>query len=362
MAALRQAAVGPPAQTPLARAAQLSVQLLLVAGALALLAFALLHLLLVILPVLVATFLATILLPVADFLRRRGLPDALSALLVVAAAVSLLGGLTAFLAPQLVDEFDNVGEQVELGLRQLGSTLESLGLSQTEINQAIENGLDTLRENSGGIGRSIVSGAILVFEVLAGLLLTVVVLFFLLKDGRGIWAWFVGLLPIGRRDDARELGRRSWTTLAGYLRGVAFVALFDATAIAVALAILGVPLVPPLAALTFFSAFFPLIGAVTAGFVAALVALVSNGPVTALIVVAVIIVVQQVEGNVIYPVIVGHQIRLHPLAILLSVTAGAVVAGVVGALFAVPLAAVLWSSVQYLRGDPTAPEPEPVGG
>ncbi len=149
-------------------------------------------------------------------------------------------------------------------------------------------------------------------------------------------------------------GGGAGTTLGSYLRGVALVALFDAAVIGVALAILGVPLVLPLAVLTFFAAFFPLVGAVTAGAVAALVALVSNGVVTALIVVAVITAVQQLEGDVIYPVVVGRSIELHPVAILLVLTAGAVVAGIIGALFAVPVAAVIWTAIKYFRDEPDA--------
>jgi predicted PurR-regulated permease PerM len=207
----------------------------------------------------------------------------------------------------------------------------------------------------------VVTGALFVTELIAGLLLALVLLFFVLKDGYRIWDWIVSLVPGRRREGLREVGSASWSTLGHYLRGVASVALFDAVTIGVALAILGVPLVLPLAVLTFFGAFFPLVGAFTAGFVAALVALVSEGVVTALIVVGVITAIQQLEGDVIYPVLVGRQIRLHPVAILLVLTAGAVVAGIVGALFAVPAAAVAWTAIQHVRGErkpsDTAPAP-----
>lgn len=345
-----RAALGPPAETPFARAAQLSLQFLLVAGAIAVAGYVLVHLRLVVLPVLAALFLATILMPIVDWLRRR-LPDALAALLVMLVALALLGGLTALLAPPVVDEFGDLGESFREGLRELGSTLESIGVTQAEIDQAIDDGLASLEENIGGIGQGVVTGALFVTELAAGLLLALVLLFFVLKDGHGIWDWIVSLVPGRRRAGLREVGSASWSTLAHYLRGVALVALFDAVTIGVALAILGVPLVLPLAVLTFFGAFFPLVGAFTAGFVAALVALVAEGVVTALIVVGVIVAIQQLEGDVIYPVLVGRQIRLHPVAILLVLTAGAVVAGVVGALFAVPAAAVAWTAIQHLRGE-----------
>lgn len=343
------AALGQPALTPLGWAAQVSLQLLLVAAAIALVGFILLQLQLLVLPVLIALFLASVLMPVSDWLKRRGLPDALAALVVLVVAVAVIAGAIALLAPPVGEEIGALGESVRRGLTELGSALQSIGVSQEEIDQAIDQALQTLRDNSGLIGQSVVTGAILLIEVVAGVLLTLVVLFFLLKDGGRIWAWLVELLPARKHGDAQELGSSTWWTLSHYLRGVALVALLDGVLIGLGLAILSVPLVLPLAVLTFFGGFFPLVGAITAGFVAALVALVSNGPVTALIVVGIIFAVQQLEGNVIYPFVVGRQIRLHPLAILLAVTAGAVVAGIVGALFAAPLVAVVWTVLKHFR-------------
>lgn len=352
---LRTAALGPPAPTPLARAAQLSLQLLLVAAGIALVGFVVVQLRLVILPVLAALFLATVLMPVTDAMRRRRVPGALAAFLTILLAFATLAGLSALLAPPVANEVGDLEESFRQGLSEVGSTLENVGISQDEIDNAVDNAVDTIGDNSGVIGQGVVSGALLVVEVVAGLLLALVLLFFFLKDGRRIWGWVVEQVPVGRRDDAREVGGRSWTTLARYLRGVALVALFDAVVIGVALAILGVPLVLPLAVLTFFGAFFPLVGAFVAGFVAALVALVSEGVVTALILVGVITAVQQIEGDVIYPVVVGRVIELHPVAILLVLTAGAVVAGIIGALFAVPVAAVAWTAVKYFRSEPSEP-------
>jgi putative heme transporter len=348
---LSKAALVEPAGTPLGRAAQVCLQLLLVAAGIALVGYILLHIRLVVLPVLAALFLATVLMPISDAMRSVRVPPALAAFFTILAAALLFAGITALLAPPVANELGDLEESFRAGLAEVGSSLENVGISQEEIDNAIDDGLQTLEENSGPIGQGIVTGALLVFEVLAGILLGVVLLFFFLKDGDRIWSWLVSLVPPRRREDAHEVGRRGWSTLGHYLRGVALVALFDAVVIGAALAILGVPLVLPLAVLTFFSAFFPLVGAVTAGFVAALVALVSEGPVTALIVVAVITAVQQLEGDVIYPVVVGRSIELHPVAILLVLTAGAVVAGVIGALFAVPIAAVIWGAVKYLRGE-----------
>lgn len=354
------------AETPLGRAARVSLQILLIAAATAVVAFVLLNLRLVVLPVLAALFLATILKPPADWLKRRGFPGGVAAGLMLALAVAIVVLLARFLAPRVVDEFGGLGNRLEKGFAEVGTFVASLGISQEQIDRAIEAGLGTFRSVGGSIGEGLLTGALLVVELLAALLITLVVLFFLLKDGDRIWSWFVGLLPGRRRGDARELGHRSWSTLGHYVRGVAFVALVDALLIGTGLAIIGVPLVLPLAVLIFFASFFPLIGAITAGFVAALVALVSNGPVAALVVVAIITAVQQLEGNLLYPVVMGRQVELHPVAILLAVTAGGVIAGVLGALFAVPIAAVAWTMISYFRDEPDAAEPvvapSPVSG
>ena len=170
-----------------------------------------------------------------------------------------------------------------------------------------------------------------------------------------MWSWVVSHFPEGQtRVDVSELGRRAWRTLTGYIRGLAIVATVDSVLIGLGLAIMGVPLVLPLAVLTFMAAFFPLVGAFLAGLVAALVALVAKGWVVALVVVVIITLVQQLEGDVIYPVVVGRAISLHPLAILLAVTSGAVAAGILGALLAPPVVAVLWTVISYLRHEAPA--------
>ena len=183
-----------------------------------------------------------------------------------------------------------------------------------------------------------------------------VLVFFFIRDGAQIWGWVVDLFPSRVRPDAHAVGRRSWSALSGYVRGMALVALVDAVLIGLALAIIGVPLVVPLMALTFFGAFVPLVGAFVAGLVAALVALVSRGLVAALLVTGAIVVIQQLEGDLIYPQVVGRSVNLHPVAVLLAVAAGAVLGGIAGAVLAVPAAAVLWATVVQLReARPEAP-------
>lgn len=194
------------------------------------------------------------------------------------------------------------------------------------------------------------TGGVLVAEIAAGALLAVVLLFFFVHDGRRMWFWAVQQLPVGHQGDADAIGRRVWSTTAGYVRGVVVIAVVDALLIGLALLVIGVPLVLPLMVLTFLGAFLPLVGAVLAGAVAALVALVTEGVLAAGLVLVAIIVIQQLEGDLLYPVVVGRAIALHPAAIVVVLTAGGVLAGIVGVLVAVPVAAGVWTAITYLRG------------
>ncbi|MEA2346498.1 MAG: putative heme transporter [Thermoleophilaceae bacterium] len=337
--------------TTLGRLSRASLQILLIAAAVALVIFVVVHLRLVFIPVILALFAATFLQPVARFLRGRSVPNALAALLALVLGVGVLALIVMFLAPRVAYELGPLAQSVQSGANEVGNYLErAFGLTDVQLDQAIDEALTTIQAHSGTITRGLLSGALLVGEVLAGLLLLLVILFFMLKDGDEMWEWAVDLFPPDRTQvDVRELGRRAWRTLTGYIRGLAIVATVDSVLIGAGLAVLGVPLVLPLAVLTFMAAFFPLIGAFTAGLIAALVALVAKGWVVALVVVAIITVVQQLEGDIIYPVVVGRAISLHPLAILLAVTSGAVAGGIVGALLAPPIVAVFWTIVSYLR-------------
>jgi predicted PurR-regulated permease PerM len=184
---------------------------------------------------------------------------------------------------------------------------------------------------------------------LAAVVLTAALTFFFVKDGPRIWSWTVELFHERRHSALGEVGRRSWMALASYVQSVFLVATIDAVLIGIGLLVLGVPLALPLIVLTFVAAFFPIIGSVVAGAAAVLVALVTKGSATALIVLVIIIVVQQLEGNVFYPVVMGRRMRLHPVAILLSLTIGGALAGVAGAFLAVPVAAVTAAVLQYVR-------------
>jgi putative heme transporter len=325
-----------------------ALELLLVAAALALIAWVAIRLRLVVLPVVLAIFLSVFLVPIADVLRRIGVPRTLSTLIAMFGALALLAGLIAALAPPVVDQTDELEQEVTRGIDDL---LSRFGVTEQEVNRYLDQAVEQLQANSQSIGQGVVSGAFLLVEVITGVLLALVVLFFFVNDGPRIWRWVVDQAPSRVRGDVDTLGHRAWSTVGGYLRGVGIVATVDAVLIGLVLAILGVPLVPALMALTFFGAFFPIVGATVAGIAAALVTLVTEGTVDAIIVVAAILVIQELEGDILYPLIVGRSINLHPVAILLLLTAGGVVAGVVGALLAIPFGAVVWEVVRYVRDE-----------
>ncbi len=343
-----------PARSGFARASEASLRFLLIVAAGVVVVYGLVQLRLVVLPVVGAIMVSTVLVPLAARLVRLGLPPAIATLAAMFAGAAAVAGLIALIVPSVAGELDDLGESVESGIDQIVSWLADgpLGVSEAELNRGIDQAIERLGESSGSLAAGVLSGAQLVAELIAGLLLMAVLIFFFVKDGPRIWAWVVSLLPARRRDDANEIGARAWTALGGYVRGVSIVATVDAVLIGLALLIIGVPLVLPLMVLTFLGAFFPLVGAVLAGFVAALVALVSNGVAAAVAVIVVITLIQQLEGDLLYPVVVGRSVELHPVAILLALTAGAVLAGVIGALLAVPAAAVAWVAIDYLRDAP----------
>jgi predicted PurR-regulated permease PerM len=337
---------------PLRALAALSWRLLVVGAVVVALALLLARLRLLILPVFAALLLAALLVPALQALRRRGWPRGLAAVTVAIGGLASLGGLVAAIAVPVAAELDAVDGGVRQGVERVGDWLAAgpFGLSERQVDQAIERGFDELRSHGGELAGGVLAGTTLALELLVGTLLTLFLLFFFLKDGDRLWAWTVRLFPAGARRDVDEIGRRGFAVLAGYLRGVATVALVDAVLIGSALAALRIPLVIPLALLTFVGGFFPIVGANVAGFAAAMVALVSDGLVDALIVAAVVLVVQQLEGHLLQPVIVGRSVKLHPVAILLALTAGGILWGIAGAFLAVPLAAVAASAGAYLRG------------
>jgi len=297
---------------------------------------------LVVLPTLLALFLLTVLWPAAALLRRHRVPAAPAALLVIGGFLAAVAALVAAIGPAVAGQADDLGRDLGAGVDQLGRWLarEPFGGAAPNLDRSLDAALDYARENATIISGGLLTGVALAVELVAGLLIALVATFFLLKDGESMRDWAIGTLAPERRDAASELGQKLWITLGGYVRGLVVVALFDAVVIGLALVAIGVPLVLPLAVLTFFGAFVPIVGAFAAGLAAALVALVAGGIDAAVLVVVAITVIQQVESQILYPVVIGRSLRLHPLPILLAVTAGGVLYGIVGAALGAPAATV----------------------
>lgn len=337
------------------------------AAAVALVVYALAFLRLVVIPAIVALLLATVALPVVNVLQRRGLHRSLATLLVIVVSIGSFVGLVLVLAPTVGDQFGDLGPTLSDARVEIEDWLVEgpLDLSRADIDRYTEQVGDQASGRGEVIAEGVVSGARLVFEVIVGILLVIVLVFFFVKDGDRMCAFALRQLRQEHHDLARSLGRRVWAVLQGYVRGTAIVALVDATVIGIGLAIIGVPLVVPLVILTFFGAFFPLVGATVAGVVAVLVALVTQGPGDALLAGGLVILVQQVEGDVLAPLVLGKAVALHPVVILLVLTAGAIVGGLAGAFLAVPVAAVAVAVGSELRrhgliGPERPDQPEPV--
>lgn len=341
-----------PAGTPrwLESAAAVSWRALVIGALIAVVVWALSHVMLVVLPFLIALMLCTLLVPIARWLERAKLPVAAAAMIAVLGMAVLIAALLGLIVPRFVSQLGALTEDVETGFRtMLDLANEYLGISDAQARDLIDKGQERLEDRAGSIGGGLLAGAVALGEFLTGTILTLVMTFFLVKDRTRINGWFLARTPAHQRDTMRAVAERAWHTIAGYFRGQAIIAAVDAVGIAIGLLIVGVPLVIPLALLTFIGGFFPVVGAVAAGLVAVLVALVDGGLTNALIVLAIVIAVQQVEGNILQPAVMGQSVPLHPLVILVVITAGAVLAGVVGAFLSVPIAGVISAVGNELR-------------
>jgi predicted PurR-regulated permease PerM len=338
------------AKVPLlvAGAAAWSWRLLVIGAAGTMIVFVLIQLYVVVVPVLLALFMAAALEPLVARLRRRGLPPAAATCLVFFGTLALLVLLFGWIGSAVADELSDVGERVDQGIDEVRDWLqgEPLNLSPERLDELENNLTDSL--GSGGNG-GLAKGARAVTEVFGGIVLLLFTLFFVLKDGHKMADWFKERIAPAQRDDAVEITCRARRIMRLYLVATALTGLIDGVLIAIALLVLGVPLVLPLAVLTFLGGFFPLVGATLAGLVAALVALVDGGFVTALLVVGATIVIQQIEGNLLQPIILERAVRLHPLVTVVAVGAGLLVAGLLGAFLSVPLVAIGAQTANYYR-------------
>ncbi|WP_327111508.1 AI-2E family transporter [Streptomyces sp. NBC_01341] len=313
---------------------------------------------------LVAAILITALLqPTVARLNRHGVPQGFATALTALCGFVLLALVGWFVVWQVMDNFDDLSGRLEDGVDNLKRWLvdSPFHITEKQIDSATDRIGKSISSRTGQLTDAGIQGFTLVLELLAGVLLTLFSTLFLLYDGARIWAWSLRLAPAATRPALHGAGPLAWHTLTAYVHGTAAIAFIDAACIGLGIYILGVPLALPLAVIIFAAAFVPLVGAVVSGALAVVVALVAEGVFKALLVLLIVLAVQQLEGHILQPFILGHAVRVHPLAVILSVAAGGFVAGIGGAVVAVPLVAVANTVITYLarHGDrsdtPAAP-------
>lgn len=332
------------------RLAVRALQIIVVAVLLAALIWGIQQVSLVIIPLLLALIFASAFGPVTMWLRRKGVPSIVATLLTLLAVVVVLGGLSWIVVASVISQWDDLYSKAQAGLGQAADWYHSLPFSipPDQVQQAFSAVRDFV--TSARFGSGALAGVSAVASFVTGFVLMVVILFFFLKDGPAMWEFALRPFRGEHYARARRIGDKTVTVLGSYVRGTASVAAVDAIGILIGLLILQVPLAIPLAVLVFLLAFIPIVGAVTAGALAALVALVANGPIVALIVVGVVVLVNQLEGNLLQPVLMGRTMKLHSFVILVVLAGGTAIGGILGTLLAVPLTAVAWGIITVWNG------------
>ncbi|MFE2034492.1 AI-2E family transporter [Streptomyces scopuliridis] len=289
--------------------------------------------------------------PTVAWLKRHGMPRALATALTAVAGFVLMGLVGWFVVWQVMENIDDLSNRVTDGINELKRWLldSPFHVTEGQINDIAKTLSDAVGSNTEKITSAGLQGLTVIVELLTGIVLAMFSTLFLLYDGRKIWHWTLKLVPAQAREGVAGAGPRAWRTLTAYVRGTVLVALIDALFIGLGLYFLNVPLAVPLAVFIFLGAFIPLVGALASGALAVVVALVTQDVFTALMVLCVVLGVQQIEGHVLQPFILGRAVRVHPLAVVLSVAIGSLVAGIGGAVVAVPLVAVTNTVVGYLR-------------
>ncbi|MGO9929405.1 MAG: AI-2E family transporter [Mycobacterium sp.] len=311
----------------------------------------------IVVPVLLALMMSALLVPVVDWMDRGRLPRGAAVALVLLGGFAILGGILTFVITQFVYGLPDLTEQVT---RSIDSTRRwliegPLHLRAEQIDNAGNAAIQALHNNQAKLTSGALSTAATLTEVVTAAVLVLFTLIFFLYGGRNIWQYVTKIFPVDVRERVREAGHAGYGSLIGYVRATFLVALTDAAGVGTGLAIMGIPLALPLASLVFLGAFIPLVGAVIAGFLAVVVALLAKGIVYALITLGLLIAVNQLEAHLLQPLVMGRAVSIHPLAVVLAISTGGVLAGIVGALLAVPTVAFLNNAIQVLlAADPSA--------
>lgn len=308
---------------------------------------------LVVIPVLIALVLAAAISPLVSWLRKRGWPSIVATWTALIGLVVVLGLIVWGIVETVANQWGDLVTSAVEGIGELQETFQGLPFEVSDEQLGDLQSTLTGLLSSDAFSSGVLAGVSATANFVTGLLLVIVVLFFFLKDGPGIWEFMLRPFEGESYERGRRVGYKTVQTLGGYVRGTAIIAAVDAVGIGIGLAILGIPLALPLAVLVFLLAFVPLVGATVAGTLAALVALVTNGPGAAVIVIIIVVGVNQLEGNLLQPTIMARSLRLHPLVILVALTAGTVTAGITGAVLAVPIAAAIWGAITVWDGPHT---------
>ncbi|HEY6856834.1 MAG TPA: AI-2E family transporter [Mycobacterium sp.] len=311
----------------------------------------------IVVPLLLALMLSALLVPMVDWLDRRGAPRGGAVALVLLSGFAILGGILTFVISQFVVGLPDLVNQVTRSIDSTRNWLIEgpLHLSRQQIENAGNAAIQALQNNQAKLTSGALSTAAAVTEIITAALLMMFTLIFFLYGGRNIWHYVTKIFPVDVRDRVRAAGTAGYGSLIGYVRGTFLVALVDAVGVGTGLAIMSVPLALPLASLVFLGAAIPLVGAVISGFLAVVVALLAKGFVYALITLGVIIGVNQLEAHILQPLVMGRAVSIHPLAIVVAISSGSVLAGIVGALLAVPTVAFFNNAFHVLLAkDPAA--------
>lgn len=328
-----------------------SIQIIVVVAVVGGIIYTIRQLTLVTIPLVIALILACAFHPVMSWMRRRGIPSIIATLITLLAITVILGLLSWLIVWAVRDQWDDLYAQAEDGFQDLvawSQTLPFEFLQPDQVDEWIASLTDFVTSSQFGTGALAGVGAVANF--VTGLILMVTILFFFLKDGPQMWEFLLRPFRGESYLRARRIGDKTTVVLGSYVRGTATVAFVDAVGILIGLLILQVPLALPLSVLVFLLAFIPIVGATVAGIIAALVALVANGPFNALLVVGVVVLVNQLEGNFLQPVLMGRSMKLHAFVILVALTVGTVLGGIVGAVLAVPIAAAAWGVILVWDG------------
>ncbi|HEX4778059.1 MAG TPA: AI-2E family transporter [Acidimicrobiia bacterium] len=344
-------------------------RVLLVAGAIYLAVIALARLRVVVMPLVIALFLSTVLVPPAQWLRRHGWPPLAATWAVFVAGMLVVAAVLLYIVPSVTHHFGALQHEANKGIKRIQDWMVRgpLHMSRKQVKRDFHNLGKEIQKNRTKLLEGALQQATIVLDLVVGGILSIVFAFFFVKDGSVITNWWLGVFDEEHAADLRAIGDRVWRTVSGYIRGTAINGVVNGTLMFIALVAIGVPLAGPIAVLTFVGGFFPIVGALLTGALAALLALVAKGPLAAVLVIGVTIVIHNVEGYLVGPVVLGRAVKLHTIVVLIALAAGGAIGGIPGAFVAVPLTAVVLTVIDYYRlkrrpsddADASAAEPPP---